>query len=196
MSDQPRGLKVIKATYGTAEHLEDVTKVVEKLVSDKGALSFNINPNAFGILDPAPGIKKTFQANISINGGNPMLMTKEDGEQFIVNVPDPNPLKTDNTAGGAIKQILWYSLVSLIGTYFAVSYYIVGANLIGSSIVGIILGLLMASSTITFALTSSSLGVAGLLPFFLGSFIIQLLLVFAVSLYDPNWLNFDVLKTT
>jgi hypothetical protein len=52
----------------------------------------------------------------------------------------------------------------------------------------------MASSTITFALTSSSLGVAALLPFFLGSFIVQLFLVFAVSLYDPNWLNFDLLK--
>lgn len=189
-------LKIIKATYGTPEHLEDVTKVVDKLVSAKGELSFNVGPNAFGILDPAPGIKKTFQANISINGGNPTLMTKDDGEQFVVNAPDPSPPKPDNTAGGAINQILWYSLVSLIGTYFAVSYYIVGANLIGSSIVGVILALLMASSTITFALTSSSLGVAGLIPFFLGSFIIQVLVVFAVSLYDPNWLNFDVLKTT
>jgi hypothetical protein len=189
-------LKVIKATYGTSEHLEDVTKVVEKLVSAKGELSFNVNPNTFGILDPAPGIKKTFQANISINGGSPTLLTKDDGEQFVVNAPDPNPAKPDNTAGGAISQILWYSLVSLIGTYFAVSYYIVGANLIGSSIVGVILALLMASSTITFAFSSSSLGVAGLIPFFLGSFIIQLLIVFAVSLYDPNWLNFDVLKTT
>lgn len=189
-------LKVIKATYGTSEHLEDVTKVIEKLVSAKGELSFNVNPNTFGILDPAPGIKKTFQANISINGGSPTLLTKDDGEQFVVNAPDPNPAKPDNTAGGAISQILWYSLVSLIGTYFAVSYYIVGANLIGSSIVGVILALLMASSTITFAFSSSSLGVAGLIPFFLGSFIIQLLIVFAVSLYDPNWLNFDVLKTT
>jgi hypothetical protein len=44
-------LKVIKATYGTSEHLEDVTKVVEKLVSAKGELSFNVNPNTFGILD-------------------------------------------------------------------------------------------------------------------------------------------------
>ena len=190
------GLKVIKATYGTPEHLEDVTKVVEKLVSDKGELSFNVGPNAFGILDPAPGIKKTFQANISINGGDPTLMTKDDGEQFVVNAPDPNPSKPDNTAGGAISQILWYSLVSLIGTYFAVSYYIVGANLIGSSIIGVILALLMASSTVTFALTSSSLGVAGLIPFFLGSFIVQVLVVFAISLYDPNWLNFDSLKAT
>ena len=189
------GLKIIKATYGTPEHLEDVTKVVEKLVSDKGELSFNINPNAFGILDPAPGIKKTFQANISINDGNPTLMTKDDGEQFTVNVPNPSAPKPDDSAGGAINQILWYTLVSLIGTYFAVSYYIVGANLIGSSIIGVILALLMASSTITFALTSSSIGVAGLIPFFLGSFIIQVILVFTVSLYDPNWLNFDVLKT-
>jgi len=85
-------------------------------------------------------------------------------------------------------------LVSLIGTYFAVSYYIVGANLIGSSIIGVILALLMASSTITFAFSSSSLGVAGLIPFFLGSFIIQVILVFTVSLYDPNWLDFDSLK--
>lgn len=190
------GLKIIKATYGTPEHLEDVTKVVEKLVSDKGELSFNINPNAFGILDPAPGIKKTFQANISINDGNPTLMTKDDGEQFTVNVPNPSAPKPDDSAGGAINQILWYTLVSLIGTYFAVSYYIVGANLIGSSIIGVILALLMASSTITFAFSSSSLGVAGLIPFFLGSFIIQVILVFTVSLYDPNWLNFDVLKTT
>ena len=189
------GLKIIKATYGTPEHLEDVTKVVEKLVSDKGELSFNINPNAFGILDPAPGIKKTFQANIAINDGNPTLMTKDDGEQFTVNVPNPSAPKPDDSAGGAINQILWYTLVSLIGTYFAVSYYIVGANLIGSSIIGVILALLMASSTITFALTSSSIGVAGLIPFFLGSFIIQVILVFTVSLYDPNWLNFDVLKT-
>lgn len=189
-------LKVIKATYGTSEHLEDVTKVVEKLVSAKGELSFNVNPNTFGILDPAPGIKKTFQANISINDGSPTLLTKDDGEQFVVNAPNPNPTTSDNSVGGAISQILWYSLVSLIGTYFAVSYYIVGANLIGSSIVGVILALLMASSTITFAFSSSSLGVAGLIPFFLGSFIIQLLIVFAVSLYDPNWLNFDSLKTT
>ena len=189
-------LKVIKATYGTSEHLEDVTKVVEKLVSAKGELSFNVNPNTFGILDPAPGIKKTFQANISINDGSPTLLTKDDGEQFVVNAPNPNPTTSDNSVGGAISQILWYSLVSLIGTYFAVSYYIVGANLIGSSIVGVILALLMASSTITFAFSSSSLGVAGLIPFFLGSFIIQLLIVFTVSLYDPHWLNFDSLKTT
>jgi hypothetical protein len=188
------GLKIIKATYGTPEHLEDVTKVVEKLVSDKGELSFNVGPNAFGILDPAPGIKKTFQANISINDGNPTLMTKDDGEQFTVNVPNPSAPKPDDSAGGAVNQILWYTLVSLIGTYFAVSYYIVGANLIGSSIIGVILALLMASSTVTFALTSSSLGVAALIPFFLGSFIIQVMLVFAVSLYDPNWLNFDSLK--
>jgi len=100
------GLKIIKATYGTPEHLEDVTKVVEKLVSDKGELSFNINPNAFGILDPAPGIKKTFQANISINGGNPTLMTKDDGEQFTVNVPNLSAPKPDDSAGGAINQIL------------------------------------------------------------------------------------------
>ena len=99
-------LKVIKATYGTSEHLEDVTKVIEKLVSAKGELSFNVNPNTFGILDPAPGIKKTFQANISINGGSPTLLTKDDGEQFVVNAPDPNPAKPDNTAGGAISQIL------------------------------------------------------------------------------------------
>lgn len=189
-------LKVIKATYGTSEHLEDVTKVVEKLVSAKGELSFNVNPNTFGILDPAPGIKKTFQANISINDGSPTLLTKDDGEQFVVNAPNPNPTTSDNSVGGAISQILWYTLVSLIGTYFAVSYYIVGANLIGSSIVGVILALLMASSTITFAFSSSSLGVAGLIPFFLGSFIIQLLIVFTVSLYDPHWLNFDSLKTT
>lgn len=190
------GLKVIKATYGTPEHLEDVTKVVEKLVSAKGELSFNVGPNAFGILDPAPGVKKVFQANISINGGNPTLMTKDDGEQFTVNAPDPSPPKPDDSVGGAVNQILWYTLVALIGTYFTVSYYVFGTYMLGSSIVGSILGLLMASSTVTFAFSSSSLGVAGLIPFFLGSFIIQLLLVFTVSLYDPNWLNFDALKTT
>lgn len=189
-------LKVIKATYGTSEHLEDVTKVVEKLVSAKGELSFNVNPNTFGILDPAPGIKKTFQANISINDGSPTLLTKDDGEQFVVNAPDPNPTTSDNSVGGAVNQILWYTLVSLIGTYFTVSYYIFGTYMIGSSIIGSILALLMASTTVTFAFTSSSLGVAGLIPFFFGSFIVQLLLVFTVSLYDPHWLNFDSLKTT
>jgi hypothetical protein len=195
MPSQVKGLEVLKASYGTSQQMTDVTKEVKKLVRDDGSLSFNVNANSFGVLDPAPGVKKTFQANISINGGNPTLMIKEDGEQFAVNIPDPTPPKQEDTTGGAISKILWYVLTALIGTYFAISYYIFGTSVVGSSILGIILAVIMASSTLTFALSSSSLGVAALIPFFLGSFIFQLLLVFAASLYDPNWINFDVLKT-
>jgi hypothetical protein len=146
------GLHVIKASYGITGNSQDVTNEVESMSSaNNGSLNFTVSPQSFGILDPAPGVSKTFQLQTIINGGEPSLTTYNDGDIVQVSAP---PVPTDTKkAGTAVSAIstLWsafsWFMFSLFGFFFFQSSYTVGIALTrsatrpaGIQVVGWILG--------------------------------------------------------
>ena len=189
-TEPPKGLEVIKASYGVQGAFTDVTAEVTGLVKD-GQLNFTVSPATFGILDPAPGVAKTFQANMSLNGAAPTLFTKNDAEQVVVNSPDVKPPKQDNSPMAQFQTTIWYGLMSLIGTYFIFSAYQFGTKGLGSSVVGIVFAIIVFLSTVKLALADSALGPAGLIGFVIGIAAVQIFWVFAISLFAPDFINFN-----
>jgi hypothetical protein len=194
MSDKPpKGLEILQASYGAQGATEDVTKQTQKLVQN-GELHFTVGAQAFGILDPAPGVKKTFQANVSINGGSPTLFIKDDGEQIVINAPtvkSPEPIKSP---GGQVLSVIWYILVALVGTFFICCSYYFGTYGMGSPIVGIIIAMFVTVTTVAFGVGNSAAGPFGLLFFILAVASIQLTTVFIVSVISPNYIDFSWAK--
>lgn len=171
----PTGLYIAKASYGVQGNFTDVTEEAQALVQD-GNINFTVSAQSLGILDPAPGVTKTFQAQVVINSGTPSTISKEDGEVFAVSAP---PVKSDDKPShfGNIYSAFWYGFMAVLTSYVAFSSYKFGAKGLGVSIVGIILA----------GLTFISFGWAGLL--ILPGF------VFLYSLYDPNGLDFSYART-
>lgn len=169
------GLEVIKASYGAQNNFQDVTTEVDSLVQD-GELNFTVSPQALGILDPAPGVQKTFQANIKINGGDPTLLTKNDGEVFMISAPGVEEKKSGPSHVFNIMSAFWYFLVILFTVYFSMSAYRMGALGFASPIIGYIF---FALSIVTFGM----FGLVGV-PVFM----------FFYSLIWPNGINMDVLN--
>ena len=169
------GLEVIKASYGAQNNFQDVTTEVASLVQD-GELNFTVSPQALGILDPAPGVTKTFQANIKINGGDPTLLTKDDGQVFMISAPGVQEKKSGPSHVFNMMSTFWYFLVVLFTVYFSMSAYRMGKLGFGSAIFGYIF----------FALSMVSFGMFGFigLPVF----------IFFYSLVYPNAVNIDVLN--
>ena len=190
MADKPpKGLEVLQASYGAQGATEDVTKQTQKLIQN-GELHFTVGAQAFGILDPAPGVKKTFQANVSINGGSPTLFIKDDGEQVVVNAPTVQPTEPKKSPGGQALSVVWYVLVALIGTFFICCSYYFGAYGLGSPILGSILSMFVAVTTLAFGVGNSAAGPFGLLVFVLAVASIQLSVVFMITLVAPNYIDF------
>jgi hypothetical protein len=80
------GLTITKAMYGLQNTFTDVTTQVQNLYQNN-ELNFVVSAQELGILDPAPGVKKTLQIQYSINGGKVNLMSKDDSEQVLLTVP-------------------------------------------------------------------------------------------------------------
>jgi hypothetical protein len=195
MADPPPGLDIIKATYGAEQHSEDVTKAVKDLIRD-GSLSLTVSPQAFGIIDPAPGVKKLLQVNASLNGAAPTLFSAEDSNQLVINAPTIKKDEGPKSPGSQVTSVVWYILVAFIGTFFIVCSYYFGANGLGSNFVGILFALIVTAITITLGITQSNAGPIGLLWLVLGAGGIQLFIAFIISVFDPNFINFDWAKKT
>ena len=146
------GLHIIKATYGITGNSQDVTTEVESIATaNDGSLNFTVSPQSFGILDPAPGVAKTFQLQVTINGGEPSLTTYNDGDIVQVSAPPvPTDTKKAGTAVSALSALwsafMWF-IFSLFGFFFFQSSYMVGIALTrsayrpdGIQIIGWILG--------------------------------------------------------
>ena len=58
MSEEKIGLKILNATYGVDTNRIDITKEIQQQVQD-GELNLTVDSNTFGIVDPAPGVKKS-----------------------------------------------------------------------------------------------------------------------------------------
>lgn len=107
------GLNILKASYGVSGNFTDVTKEVSSMVND-GTLNFQVSAQSLGILDPAPGVKKTLQVQASINKGTPTLFTKEDGEQLVINAPSPKKSTGPVTASMSFVGYLVYALMMFV----------------------------------------------------------------------------------
>jgi len=194
MADPP-GLEIIKATYGAEQHSEDVTKAVKGLIKD-GSLNITVSPQAFGIIDPAPGIQKLLQVNASLNGGAPTLFTAEDSNQLVINAPTIKKDDGPKSAGSQFTAVIWYILVTFIGTFFTACSYSFGAYGLGSSFLGILFALVVAAISLTLGITESNAGPFGLLWLVLGAGGLPLSIAFMICLVDPNYINFDWAKKT
>jgi hypothetical protein len=190
MAEPPKGLEVLQASYGAQGATQDVTKETQKLIKN-GSLSFTVGAQSFGILDPAPGVKKTFQANVSINGAPATLFTKDDGEQMVINAPTVKPEDTPKSPGSQVLGVFWYFLVSLIGTFFICCSYYFGAYGLKSSILGWIFAGVVTIATIAFGITESRAGPFGLFVFILGVASFQASTVFIICLFNPDWIDFS-----
>lgn len=146
VNENKDGLTIIKATYGVQSALQDVTTAVQALVNN-GEVNFTVSAQSLGVLDPAPGVKKTFQMQYKINGGNISLLAKDDGEQVVLSVP--NVISKSAAAEDAKKAptftgIVWYFILGLFIAFFTVSSYWAGNNLLGSPAAGMVFAALSA----------------------------------------------------
>lgn len=189
LSATPKGLEVIKATYGADNATQDVTKEVKALVKDD-SLNFTVDANTFHILDPAPGVKKNLQVQLSVNGGQPTTIPPvEDGKLFVFNSPAPKKDEVDRSASGQLSTTLWYSFVALVGAYFAFSAYKLGSNGFKSSLLGWVLGFIIALSFLRFATQGS--GVIQLIVSLPSLLFVVFFVVFGYSLVYPNTIDFN-----
>jgi len=186
----PVGLEVLQASYGAQGATQDVTTETQRLIKS-GSLSFTVSAQSFGILDPAPGVKKTFQANVSINGAPPTLFTKDDGEQIVINAPTVNPEEAPKTPGNQVLDVFWYFLVSLIGTFFVFCSYYFGAYGLKSSILGWIFAIIVTVSTLSFGVSESKDGAFGLFLFIIAVASFQAIAVFIICLFNPDFIDFS-----
>ena len=159
----PVGLLVKQAMYGVGpSSWTDVTAQTQALIQD-GNLNFTVSPQAFGIIDPAPGVKKSFQTLIIINGASkPTNLSKDDGEVFDLTAPTLETKEKINHPG-IIASTIFYFLVSLMGVYFAYSSYMLGSEGLKSSVVGFILGAIILGAFVSFGAVDVRVGVIGLL---------------------------------
>lgn len=194
MADPP-GLEILQARYGDSMHGVRVTEEIKKLVKN-GALNFTVSAQTLGVLDPAPGIKKTCQVIVSINGGANTVFTAEDGEQIVINAPTIKKDDGPKSAGSQFTAVIWYILVTFIGTFFTACSYSFGAYGLGSSFLGILFALVVAAISITLGVTQSNAGPFGLLWLVLGAGGVPLSIAFMICLVDPTYINFDWAKKT
>ena len=193
MAEPPKGLEILKATYGSDQHIEEVTATVKKLVNN-GSLSLTVSPQVLGITDPAPGVKKILQVNASINGAPATLFTAEDTKQLVINAPTVTTDKDKVSPRGDVLNVLFYILSSIIGAYLAWSFYKFGVKGLKSWIVGTVGAFVIVLSTLSFAISGSSFSGGGLITFVLGIAYTQFLIVFLISLFFPDYISFDELN--
>lgn len=139
------GLTILKASYGIATAMQDVTSDIQNMVQD-GELNFTVNAQSIGILDPAPGVKKTLQIQHTINGGHPNLLTKDDGEQVVMSVPQQKVKPDDKTVSGIGMSAVWYYIIALFTVFFTIVAYYAGATMMGYPALGILFAALTLGS--------------------------------------------------
>jgi hypothetical protein len=144
MASKKTGVEVVQASYGAQGNFQDVTKEVQAMVKD-GNLNFTVSSQSIGILDPAPGIKKTFQIKTITNGGTPVILSKDDGEVIAVSAPSVKSDKPRHALN--ILSSIGYALICVLAVYFGVSAYRLASEGMNNKILGVIL-LLMSLLTI------------------------------------------------
>lgn len=88
---------------------------------DDGALNFQVSAQSLGILDPAPGVKKTLQIQASINKGTPTLFTKEDGDQVVINAPTSK--KSSGPVGASMSFVGYLMYAIMLFVFFVYTLF-------------------------------------------------------------------------
>jgi hypothetical protein len=118
-------MEIIKAMYGHEGNWIDVTKEI-KAMDNEGEISFTVSPQNIGVLDPAPGVTKSLQAQVVINKGSPTTIIAEDFNTFKISAP------ADKTKRSALKDQAYvgFSVFKYIATaiYMAVVGYGAGSG--------------------------------------------------------------------
>jgi hypothetical protein len=195
-TDPPKGLVIVKATYGIPELLVDVTKQTQAMVKNDSKLEFLVTAQAFGVVDdPTPsGVKKTFQILYTLNGGQPINSQMEEGKVFLIDSPKNETEDTSNYLSNQIMTSIFYVFAAYIGMYLICSSYNFGAKGFGFTIIGIIFALITVTSTLRLAIADSGMGAMGLVSFTISIMTFQLWIAYLVSVYDPNFIDFNALK--
>jgi hypothetical protein len=193
MSEPPEGIKILLASYGD-QRLVDVTEQVKKQLTN-GIINFTVSPGGLGIPNPSSeGIKNRLQVNVSLNGGQPTLFTKYDGDQLVINSPTVQKQDKKDSAANQIANIFFYTLAALLGSYLAMSFYKFGKGALGSWIVGLVGAISIISSTVTFGIAESSVTGAALMAFTIGIAFLQFGIVFVISIFFPDYIDFSYSK--
>jgi len=184
------GLEVVQATYGAGTTFTDVTTEVQAMVKD-GDLNFTVSPQSLGIIDPAPGVIKTFQAKVILNGGQPTILSKNDSEQFAISAPAvPDKAKPTNHAS-KLGIAIWYFIVGICATYFGYSSYLLGLMGFESKILGYILGAVVGGAFLLIGSAEVGLGIFAFILTLPNFMLLIALFVFLYSLYNPVGINFN-----
>lgn len=188
--ERKAGLEVISAQYGVTPNFQDVTAEVQALVKD-GDLNFVVSPQTLGIIDPAPGILKTFQAKVQINGGQAtVLQPVNDNEVFAISA-EPLPDKESKNHFFAFAQTLWTAAMIMLAGYIGFSGYRLGSEGLGSSIFGYLLLFIAGGAFIGVASASMATGIPTLIFTSPVLFASIPLFIFFYSLIWPLGIDFN-----
>jgi hypothetical protein len=103
------GLQITKAEYGTVGNYQDVTDVVQNMVTSDGSINLKVGFKELGLPDPDPTKVKNFVVEYTINGATSDLALK-DGQHFKLNAPAtdaPNNATPSQNAGSIVSMIFW-----------------------------------------------------------------------------------------
>lgn len=118
------GLDIVKATYGYAGNMTDVTDAIRNYIKD-GLIKLKVSPSALGIPDPNPNKQKILEVDYTLNGAKNSESIK-DNSTFSVSAPPADAPTGDGTSlgtqiGWGIAYALMYSF-HFIGVFAAYNY--------------------------------------------------------------------------
>lgn len=118
------GLDIVKATYGYAGNMTDVTDAIRNYIKD-GLIKLKVSPSAVGIPDPNPNKQKSLEVEYTLNGAK-NSETIKDNSMFHVSAPPADAPTGDGTSlgtqfGWAIAYALMYAAQS-IAVFSAYNY--------------------------------------------------------------------------
>ena len=194
MAEPPvSGLTVVKASYGVSPNFIDVTDNVILMIQD-GDLTFTVSPQSLGILDPAPGVQKEFQAQVVINGGIPSNLSKVDGEVFAISAPPLKGKKKDVNHAFNIFTALWYCFVFGLAGYLGYSGYRLGAESVGSPMLGYFFLFVVGGGFFALGTAEAGTGILGLIAASPGLLAIIPIVIFWGTLWTPDFIDYEQLK--
>lgn len=173
------GLDIVKASYGYAGNMTDVTDAIRNYIKD-GLIKLKVSPTALGIPDPNPNKQKVLEVDYTLNGAKNSESVK-DNSTFSVSAPPADAPTGDGTSLGtqigiAIGWTLAYTLLFaaaqasyIYGDMFYkwtgyLFWALVGIPVVVYALTGSVIALII--SPISF---SAICGFAMLYPFYSGS---------------------------
>lgn len=144
------GLDIMKASYGYAGNMTDVTDAIRTYIKD-GLIKLKVSPSALGIPDPNPNKQKVLEVDYTLNGAKNSESIK-DNSVFSVSAPPADAPTGDGLNAGAeigwaIVWVIFYTL--LFGAAFGAYKY----GLLFNKWVGWLFGLAVGAPVLGYAVS-------------------------------------------